>query len=130
LPSTWSERGHPIGTGEITRYIGKYGTKRLKKAVLIGTIGPYLVKAADNPEGVDAKVFDDTRAGLRADRPAALSDFLRANDATSCSAHNNSFPFELSSLQRCSNPKPRTGRARDIACGAGATTTHEHRNHK
>ena len=39
-----------MGTGEITRYIGKYGTRRLRKAVLIGTLGPYLVKAPDNPE--------------------------------------------------------------------------------
>jgi len=39
--------GHSMGTGEITRYIGKYGTKRLHKAVLIGTLGPYLVKAPE-----------------------------------------------------------------------------------
>jgi non-heme chloroperoxidase len=69
--------GHSMGTGEITRYIGKYGTRRLRKAVLIGTIGPYLVKTADNPEGVDRKVFDDIRAGLKADRPAALREFLK-----------------------------------------------------
>jgi non-heme chloroperoxidase len=69
--------GHSMGTGEITRYIGKYGTRRLSKAVLIGTLGPYLVKAADNPEGVDAKVFSDTRAALKADRPAALTEFLK-----------------------------------------------------
>src|SRR5580692_397388 len=56
--------GHSMGTGEITRYIGKYGTKRLHKAVLIGTIGPYLVKTADNPEGVDRKGFDDTKTAL------------------------------------------------------------------
>jgi non-heme chloroperoxidase len=68
--------GHSMGTGEITRYIGKYGTKRLRKAVLIGTLGPYLVKAADNPEGVDPKVFDGIRAGLTADRPATLMEFL------------------------------------------------------
>src|SRR6202521_2966093 len=61
--------GHSMGTGEITRYIGKYGTKRLRKAVLIGTLGPYLVKAPDNPEGVDSKVFTETRAGIKADRP-------------------------------------------------------------
>src|SRR6201992_3506774 len=48
--------GHSMGTGEITRYIGKYGTARLRKVVLIGTLGPYLVKTADNPEGVDRKV--------------------------------------------------------------------------
>ena len=69
--------GHSMGTGEITRYIGKYGTKRLRKAVLIGTIGPYLVKTADNPEGVDRKGFDDTKAALRADRPATLREFLK-----------------------------------------------------
>src|SRR6266702_1464752 len=45
--------GFSMGTGEVTRYIGKYGTKRVRKAVLIGTLGPYLVKAADNPDGVD-----------------------------------------------------------------------------
>ena len=69
--------GHSMGTGEITRYIGKYGTKRLHKAVLIGTLGPYLVKAPDNPEGVDASVFDGIRGGLRADRSATLMEFLK-----------------------------------------------------
>jgi non-heme chloroperoxidase len=69
--------GHSMGTGEITRYIGKYGTRRLSKAVLIGTLGPYLVKAPDNPEGIDPKVFDGIRAGLRADRPVALMEFLK-----------------------------------------------------
>src|SRR6478752_4232189 len=69
--------GHSMGTGEITRYIGKYGTKRLRNAVLIGTLGPYLVKAPDNPEGVDPKVFDGIRAGIKADRPVALMEFLK-----------------------------------------------------
>ena len=69
--------GHSMGTGEITRYIGKFGTARLRKTVLIGTLGPYLVKAPDNPEGVDPKVFDGIRAGLRADRPATLMEFLK-----------------------------------------------------
>jgi non-heme chloroperoxidase len=69
--------GHSMGTGEITRYIGRYGTNRIRKAVLIGTLGPYLVKAADNPEGVDPKVFDGIRAGLKADRPATLMEFLK-----------------------------------------------------
>ena len=69
--------GHSMGTGEITRYIAKYGTKRLNKAVLIGTLGPYLVKAPDNPEGVDPAVFEGLRAGIRADRPATLREFLK-----------------------------------------------------
>jgi non-heme chloroperoxidase len=69
--------GFSMGTGEVTRYIGKYGTKRLRKAVLIGTLGPYLVKAADNPEGVDRSVFEGLKAALKADRPATLMEFLR-----------------------------------------------------
>ena len=69
--------GFSMGSGEVTRYLGKYGGKRVRKAVLIGTLGPYLVKAADNAEGVDAKVFDGIKAAIRADRPAFLMEFLR-----------------------------------------------------
>jgi pimeloyl-ACP methyl ester carboxylesterase len=68
--------GFSMGTGEVTRYIGKYGTKRVRKAVLIGTLGPYLVKTADNPEGIDRSAFDGIKAAIRADRPAFLMDFL------------------------------------------------------
>src|SRR5438132_3247027 len=68
--------GFSMGTGEVTRYIGKYGTKRVRKAVLIGTLGPYLVKASDNPDGVDASVFDGLKAAIKADRPTTLLDFL------------------------------------------------------
>ena len=69
--------GHSMGTGEITRYIGKYGTKRLRKAVLIGTLGPYLVKAPDNAEGIDGSVFSGIKAAIKADRPAAMMEFLK-----------------------------------------------------
>jgi non-heme chloroperoxidase len=69
--------GFSMGSGEVTRYIGKYGTTRVRKAVLIGTLGPYLIKTADNPEGVDAKVFEDIKVAIRKDRPAFLMEFLR-----------------------------------------------------
>src|SRR4026207_42767 len=69
--------GCSMGTGEVTRYLGKFGASRVRKAVLIGTLGPYLVKAADNPEGVDRSVFDGLKAAIRADRPAFLMEFLR-----------------------------------------------------
>ena len=69
--------GFSMGSGEVTRYLGKYGSARVRKAVLIGTLGPYLVKAADNPEGVDAKVFEDIKTAILADRPAFLMEFLR-----------------------------------------------------
>jgi pimeloyl-ACP methyl ester carboxylesterase len=69
--------GFSMGTGEVTRYIGKYGSERVRKAVLIGTLGPYLVKTADNPDGIDASVFQGIQAAIRADRPAFLMEFLR-----------------------------------------------------
>jgi pimeloyl-ACP methyl ester carboxylesterase len=68
--------GFSMGTGEVTRYIGKYGTRRVRKAVLIGTLGPYLVRTTDNPEGVDRSVFEGIKAANKADRPAFLRDFL------------------------------------------------------
>src|SRR6266850_7876632 len=45
--------GFSMGTGEVTRYIGKHGAEQVRKTVLIGTLGPYLVKTPDNPEGMD-----------------------------------------------------------------------------
>ena len=69
--------GFSMGSGEVTRYLAKYGADRVRKAVLIGTLGPYLVKAADNPEGVDPEVFEGIRKAIRADRPAFLLEFLR-----------------------------------------------------
>jgi len=69
--------GFSMGTGEVTRYLGKYGATRVRKAVLIGTLGPYLVKASDNPGGVERSVFDGIKAAIKADRPAFLMEFLR-----------------------------------------------------
>jgi non-heme chloroperoxidase len=69
--------GFSMGTGEVTRYIGKYGTKRVRKAVLIGTLGPYLVKTSDNPDGVDRGVFEGIKAAIKADRPALVMEFLK-----------------------------------------------------
>src|SRR6201987_3570549 len=69
--------GFSMGTGEGTRYIGKCGAGRVRKAVLIGTLGPYLVKAADNVEGVDRSVFEDIKSAIRADRASFTFDFLK-----------------------------------------------------
>jgi pimeloyl-ACP methyl ester carboxylesterase len=69
--------GFSMGTGEVTRYIGKYGTDRVRKAVLIGTLGPYLVKASDNVEGVDPSVFEGIKNAIRADRASFTFDFLK-----------------------------------------------------
>ena len=68
--------GFSMGTGEIARYLGKYGSARVRKAVLIGTLGPFLLKTADNPLGVDASVFDGIKAAIKADRPSFILAFL------------------------------------------------------
>ncbi|TPW08510.1 MAG: Chloride peroxidase [bacterium] len=68
--------GFSMGTGEVARYIGKYGSERVRKAVLIGTLGPFLLKTADNPLGVDKAVFDGIRDAIRKDRPSFLMAFL------------------------------------------------------
>jgi len=68
--------GFSMGTGEVTRYLGTYGSARVRKAVLMGAIPPFLLKTADNPEGVDQSVFDGIKDAVVADRPAYFKNFL------------------------------------------------------
>ena len=68
--------GFSMGGGEVARYLGTYGSKRVRKAVFIASIPPFLLKTADNPEGVDGSVFEGIKKGIVADRPAFLSQFL------------------------------------------------------
>jgi non-heme chloroperoxidase len=68
--------GHSMGTGEVTRYLSKYGSARPAGSVLIGPIPPYLSQAADNPDGVPANLFDGFRQSAAADTPAWLKGFL------------------------------------------------------
>jgi non-heme chloroperoxidase len=68
--------GFSMGTGEVTRYLGTYGSARVSKAVLMGAIPPFLLKTDDNPEGVDRSVFEGIKAAVVADRPAYFKDFL------------------------------------------------------
>ena len=60
--------GHSTGGGEVTRYIGRHGTRRVAKAVLIGAIPPLMLKTAANPGGLPIEVFDQLRANVVADR--------------------------------------------------------------
>jgi len=60
--------GHSAGGGEVARYIGRYGTKRVAKAVLIAAVPPLMLKTETNPGGLPIKVFDGIRAGLLGDR--------------------------------------------------------------
>ena len=67
--------GHSTGGGEVTRYIGRHGTKRVAAAVLIGAVPPILVKSSANPEGIPIEVFDGLRASLMKDRSQFWKDF-------------------------------------------------------
>jgi non-heme chloroperoxidase len=60
--------GHSTGGGEVTRYLGRHGSKRVSKAVLISSVPPLMLKTANNPEGAPISVFDDLRAQLAANR--------------------------------------------------------------
>ncbi|WP_446212574.1 alpha/beta fold hydrolase [Micromonospora sp. IBSANI012] len=70
--------GHSMGTGEVTRYLGTYGSSRVSKAVLLAPLAPFLLKTADNPEGVDKKLFDGFQQAILADRFAYLTSFCDA----------------------------------------------------
>jgi non-heme chloroperoxidase len=66
--------GHSTGGGEVARYIGRHGTKRVAKAVLIGAVPPLMVKTADNPGGLPIDVFDGIRKGVLSDRSQFFKD--------------------------------------------------------
>ena len=66
--------GHSTGGGEVVRYIGRHGTKRVGKAVLIGAIPPVMVKSPSNPGGTPIEEFDKLRAGVQADRAQLFKD--------------------------------------------------------
>jgi non-heme chloroperoxidase len=68
--------GFSMGGGEVARYIGKYGTERVSKAVLISAVPPFLLQTADNPDGVDGAVFNGMIDGIKKDRINYLSGFL------------------------------------------------------
>ncbi|HKW53264.1 MAG TPA: alpha/beta hydrolase [Stellaceae bacterium] len=67
--------GHSTGGGEVARYIGRHGTRRVAKAVLISAIPPLMLKTKDNPGGLPIEVFDQLREGVRADRAQFFKDF-------------------------------------------------------
>jgi non-heme chloroperoxidase len=68
--------GFSMGGGEVARYIGRYGQSRVSKAMLLGAVLPFLLQTADNPDGLDRKVFDGMLAGVKADRVGFLEEFF------------------------------------------------------
>src|SRR5215469_12298020 len=69
--------GFSMGGGEIARYLGRYGSKGVTKAVFISSIPPFLLKTSDNPEGVDGSVFEGIQKAIAADRYAFFTEFFK-----------------------------------------------------
>lgn len=69
--------GFSMGTGEVARYLSTFGSDRVDKAVFLGSLEPYLLKAEDNPEGVPQEVFDGLLEAATADRYAFFTDFFK-----------------------------------------------------
>src|SRR5437588_8183796 len=69
--------GFSMGGGEVARYFGKYGSKGVTKAVIIGGVPPFLLKTKDNPEGVDGSVFEGIQKAIIADRYAFFTEFFK-----------------------------------------------------
>ena len=68
--------GFSMGGGEVARYLGRYGAERVKKAVFMAAVTPFLLKTPDNPAGLDGNIFAGIRQAISADRPAFLTSFL------------------------------------------------------
>jgi non-heme chloroperoxidase len=95
--------GHSTGGGEVTRYIGRHGTKRVNKAILVSAIPPIMLKTEQNPGGLPMSVFDDLRAGLAKDRAQFYRDvalpFYGANRSGSSVSQGVLDSFWLWSMQ-------------------------------
>jgi non-heme chloroperoxidase len=68
--------GFSMGTGEVTRYLAVYGSRRVRAAALLAPLPPFLLRTGDNPDGIDRSVFHEFMADICADRPAAAKAFL------------------------------------------------------
>jgi non-heme chloroperoxidase len=68
--------GHSMGTGEVTRYLGRYGSARVARGVLVSPIPPFLLQTSDNPEGLPASLFDGFVHAAQEDAPAWMKGFL------------------------------------------------------
>ena len=69
--------GFSMGGGEVARYLGRYGSKGVSKAVFIASVPPFLLKTPDNPKGLDSSVFDGIQKAIAADRYAFFTEFFK-----------------------------------------------------
>ncbi|TSK07164.1 MAG: alpha/beta hydrolase [Geobacter sp.] len=68
--------GFSMGGGEVARYLGRYGSERVQKAVFMGAVTPFLLKTPENPAGLDGSIFEGIRQGIERDRLTFLTSFL------------------------------------------------------
>ena len=85
--------GFSMGGGEVVRYLSNYGTQRVKKIALISTVLPFLQKTADNPDGVDQKVFEEIMQQIRNDRIGFLDEFGKVDFGANMVSHPVSKPL-------------------------------------
>ena len=85
--------GFSMGGGEVVRYLSNYGTQRVKKIALISTVLPFLQKTADNPDGVDQKVFEEIMQQIRNDRIGFLDEFGKVFFGVNMVSHPVSKPL-------------------------------------
>lgn len=102
--------GFSMGTGEVARYLGKYGSDKIRKVIMIGVIPPYLLKTKDNPSGVEQSVFDNMKKEIIKDRPAFLLKFL-----------NDFYNFDVFKKDRISEEALQS--SWNVAIGASAVAT-------
>ncbi|NGM12312.1 alpha/beta fold hydrolase [Verrucosispora sioxanthis] len=104
--------GHSMGTGEVTRYLGAYGSDRVDRAVLLAPLAPYLRQAPDNPEGVEPSLFEGFKQAITQDRFAYLTQFC-----------NNFFNYDENKGKLVSEEAYRAHW--NIGAMASATATHD-----
>jgi non-heme chloroperoxidase len=104
--------GFSMGGGEVVRYLGKYGSEGVAKAVIISGLPPYLLKAPDNAEGVDKAVFTGIETAIKADRYAFFTDFMK-----------NFYNTDLLLGKRVSDQSVQA--SWNVAVGSSATATFE-----
>ena len=100
--------GFSMGGGEVARYLGKYGTKGVSKAVFISAVPPFLLKTPDNPEGMDSSIFEGIQKAIVADRYAFFTEFFK-----------NFYNADLLLGKRVSEQAVQSNW--NVACGASAT---------
>ena len=79
--------GFSMGGGEVARYVGRYGVRRVAKAAFLGAVPPFLLQTTDNPDGVPKQVFEDMMAGVKKDRVNFLTGFFEAFFGRNKDAH-------------------------------------------